>query len=343
MKISNETKVGALTAIAITILVLGYNFLKGKNLFNKPKVVYAIYDNVDGLPNSSPVMYKGIQIGKTGNNEANDQYATKIIVSITLNKDILIPKNSIAIIKGSPIGLGTTVIDIKPGNDYSTFLKPGDTIRTNAPSDLLDQVSRQLDPVLFEVKSAVHSLDSVLKVIGNTFDPSTKSNFQGILANVNKTTSHLIATSISLETLLNTQTGALAKSLKNVEGITNSLTSFTDNLTKNNGKITSTLANMDKTSANLANLKLEETLGNVNKTVVELKNMIGKFNNDKGTLGLLLKDPDLYNSMNSLTFSLNTLIDDLKVNPKRYISIFGRKDKKIEPLKRPLSDTIPQP
>jgi phospholipid/cholesterol/gamma-HCH transport system substrate-binding protein len=332
LKISNETKVGALTAIAITLLILGFNFLKGKSLFHKPNKIYAVYDNTMGLPNSAPVFYKGLQIGITGDKVEKDKYASQIIVPITLTKDILIPKNSVAIISGSALGISASVIEIKPGTDTKNFIEYGDTVLTKVPTDLLNEVTKQLNPVLYEVENAVKSLDSVLKIIGRTFDPATKSNFQGILANVNKTTGSLVTSSAALQSLLNAQTGALAQSMNNVND-------FTKNLAKNNGKINSVLSNIDKASNNFANLKLDETLNTLNSSITELQSVIKKFNNDEGTLGKLMKDPDLYNQLNSLTYSINTLVDDFKVNPKRYISIFGRKDKKIKALTKPLSDT----
>jgi phospholipid/cholesterol/gamma-HCH transport system substrate-binding protein len=333
LKISNETKVGALTAIAITVLVLGFNALKGKSLFNKPKKIFALFDKTPGLANTAPVYYKGLQIGVTGDKVEKDAIVSQIIVPITLTKDVLLPKNSIAVISSNPLGIASSVIEIQPGNDTRNFIKPGDTLITNATADILAEVSKQINPVLFEVKNAVHSLDSVLMIIGNTFDPNTKSNFQGILGNVNKTTANLIKTSATLQELLSSQSGTLAKSFSNVAA-------FTDNLSKQNEKINGTLTNIQKVSSNVANLKLQEPLDNLNKTITELQQVISKFNNDKGTLGLLMKDPDLYNQMHSLTYSLNTLVDDLKVNPKRYISIFGRKDKKIKPLNKPISDTL---
>jgi phospholipid/cholesterol/gamma-HCH transport system substrate-binding protein len=332
LKISNETKVGALTAIAITLLILGFNFLKGKSLFHKPNKIYAVYDNTMGLPNSAPVFYKGLQIGITGDKVEKDKYASQIIVPITLTKDILIPKNSVAIISGSALGISASVIEIKPGTDTKNFIEYGDTVLTKVPTDLLNEVTKQLNPVLYEVENAVKSLDSVLKIIGRTFDPATKSNFQGILANVNKTTGSLVTSSAALQSLLNAQTGALAQSMNNVND-------FTKNLAKNNGKINSVLSNIDKASNNFANLKLDETLNTLNSSIRELQSVIKKFNNDEGTLGKLMKDPDLYNQLNSLTYSINTLVDDFKMNPKRYISIFGRKDKKIKALTKPLSDT----
>ncbi len=332
-KLSNETKVGVLAVVSVTVLIFGYNLLKGKNLFNKNKWIYAKYDNVGNLPVGAPVFYKGLQIGTTGKLQETDVYISKIIVPINLTRDVKLPKNSIALISSSFIGLSGAVIDIKPGDDLTHYITIGDTIRTDASSSLMNEVTKTLNPVLFEVTNAVHSLDSVLGIIANTFDPTAKSNFQGILSNVNKTTQSLVTTSASLQSLLNTQTGAMAQSLNNVNA-------FTKNLTTNTDKINNTLTNLEKTSKNLAALKLDETLLTLNNTVLELQSVIKKFNNDQGSIGKLMKDPGLYNKLNSLTFSMNTLVDDLKVNPKRYISIFGRKDKKIQPLTKPLSDTL---
>lgn len=332
MKISNETKVGALTAITITLLVLSYNFLQGKKLFDKPFVLYAVYETVDGLADNTTVKFNGLPIGTTGKMQSLDERVTKIIVPIFLNnKNYQIPKNSIAIISGSTLGINSAIIDIKEG-DATTYFKNGDTIRTNAPSNMIDEVTKQLNPVLFEVKTAVHSLDSVLNIISGTFDPNTKSNFQSILRNVDRTTANLINTSNGLNTLITNQAGTLSASLQNVE-------KFTTNLNQQNAKINTMLGNLEKTTDNFAALKLDATLVKLNGTMDEVNGLLKKFGDEKGTVGKMLHDPDLYNQLHSLTYSINTLVDDLKVNPKRYVSLLGRKDKKIQPLKRPLSDT----
>lgn len=336
MKISNETKVGVLTVIAVTILVLGYNFLKGKDFFSKPKKIYAIYDNTMGLPNTAPVYYKGLQIGVTGEKHELDAHASKIVVPITLSKDILIPKNSIAIISGSALGISSSVIEIKPGTDSTRFIQPGDTLLTNAPNDMLNEITKQLNPVLYQVENAVKSLDSVLSIIARTFDSEAKNNVQGILANVQRTTANLILSSASLQELLNTQTGALASSLNNVNA-------FTGNLAKNNEKFNGIMDNLNTTSGKFAALNPDVTMKKLDQSIDELAAAIKKINTDSGTLGLLIKDPSLYHRLNNLIFSFNTLADDFKVNPKRYLSIFGRKDRSIKPLERPLNDTLKQP
>ena len=333
MKISNETKVGAITALAITVLVLGFNFLKGKTLFGKSHTLYAKYKNVQGLANSNPVMINGLQVGQVYS-ITTDKNMKEILVNINMTKEVNIPTNSVALIKSSL--LGVTSIDIKLG-DANTYIGKNDTIPTAASTGMFSEVLGKVDPVLYQVTKAVTSIDSVLLSVNRILDPSAKNNIASILVNLNRTTASLVASGASLEKLLNMQTGALSKTLDN-------LSSFTTNLSANNDKINTILSNLDKTSANLAKLELEKTLNTLNSTIGELKSLVGKVNTNSGTLGLLLNDTKLYNNLAATANKLNLLIDDLKTNPKRYvnISVFGKKNKGTG-LTVPLPDTVNAP
>jgi phospholipid/cholesterol/gamma-HCH transport system substrate-binding protein len=333
MKISNETKIGALTAIAITLLILGFNFLKGKTFFGKSHNLFAKYTNVQGLANSNPVMINGLQVG-TVYSISTDKNMKEILVNMTLTKDVNIPKNSVAYIKSNP--LGTTSIEIRLG-DANEYLPKNDTILTAASAGIMEAAVQEIRPVLSQVKNAVHSLDSVLMTVNSVVDPNAKNNIRGILENLNKTTVGLVASSASLQTLLNTQTGDLAKSLTNVSA-------FTGNLANNNDKLNAVMSNLDKTTTSLSNLDLEKTLTALNGTIGELKSTIGKLNTKDGTAGMLLNDTKLYNNLSATSNKLNLLLDDLKTNPKRYISfsVFGKKYKG-DALAVPLPDTLNAP
>ena len=333
MKISNETKIGALTAIAITVMILGYNFLKGKTFFGTSHNLFAKYTNVQGLANSNPVMINGLQVG-TVYSITTDKNMKEILVNMNLTKDVNIPENSVAYIKSNP--LGTTSIDIRLG-DAVNYLPKNDTIKTEASAGILDAAVQEIKPVLGQVKNAVHSLDSVLRTVSSVVDPNAKNNIRGILENLNKTTAGLVISSASLQTLLNTQTGTLAKTLGNVS-------SFTGNLANNNDKLTAVMDNLNKTTTNLSNLDLEKTLTTLNSTIGDLKSTIGKLNSNTGTVGLLLNDTKLYNNLTATTNKVNLLLDDLKTNPKRYISfsVFGKKYKG-DALAVPLPDTVNAP
>lgn len=333
MKISNETKIGVLTALTITLLVLGFNFLKGKTFFGKSHTLYAKYTNVQGLANSNPVMINGLQVG-TVYSITTDKNMKQILVNMNLTKDVNIPKNSIATIKQSL--LGEVSIDIKLG-DATAFIPKNDTIITEPTTGIFNEILSKVDPVFIQVKKAVASLDSILFSVNRILDPTAKNNIGATLNNLNKTTANLIGASASLQILLNTQTGALA-------GTLNNLNSFTANLDKNNGKINNLVSNLDKTATNLSNLDLQQTLTTLNTTISDLKSTIGKLNSTSGTAGLLLNDPKLYNNLTATANKLNLLIDDLKTNPKRYvnISVFGKKNTSTG-LTVPLPDTVNAP
>ncbi len=323
MKISNETKIGALTAVAIVLLILGYNYLKGKDLFEHTKKIYAIFKNVEGLEASNAVTIRGLQVGTVYAINATDKNVDGIQVTISMKKDVNIPKNSIAVISTGLISGAN--LEIHKG-DATEYLQDEDTMSTTEKPNLLSQVQTNLNPVITRLSGTLGSLDSLIKVVGSLFDPTVKNNFGSIIANLAKS-------SASLQIMLNEKTGALAHSLNHVD-------SFTRNLSNNNAMVTSTLSNLDKTSAKLANAKIDETLQSAQTAMNELKEAINKINSPNGSLGLLVNDKKLYNNLEYTTRSLNTLLDDVRIHPKRYVSIsvFGKKDKNA-PLMVPLNDS----
>ena len=333
MKISNETKVGAIAVVCVTLLILGFNFLKGKKLFSSSTTLFAKYGNVQGLQNSNPIVINGLQVG-TVYKISTDKDMRQIMVELNITKDINIPKNSIAIIKPNPIG--TTSVEIKLG-DAGANLKSRDTIFTEANAGVFDDILRKVDPVLYEVKKAVSSLDTMIVKINSVIDPKAKDNIGATLENLNRITTSMVVSTASLQGLLNQQTGALAKTLGNVNSITG-------NLASNNEKINSVVTNLDKTTTKLAQLDLQKTLNTLDATMNDLKSIVGKFNTNTGSLGLLMNDTKLYNNLASTGNKLNLLLDDIRVNPKRYvnISVFGKKQNN-SPLVIPLPDTLHSP
>ena len=323
-KISNETKIGVLAVVALAALILGFNFLKGSSLFQHTKKLYAIFDNVEGLETSNAVQIDGLNIGSiSGINESDKDLSSGIVVTITLKKDVHIPKNSVGVINSGLISSATIVINKGTDNE---FLGDGDTLKTKKQSNLLTQVQASVSPIIVQLGGTLTSLDSLIEVVGSLFDPKLKNNFSSIVAN-------LASSSAELQRMLNTEKGYLATSLKNVSD-------FTGNLDKNNDHITHTLDNLDKTSASLASAKIPEAVQSIQATMTELKGVVGKLNSTDGSLGLLINDRHLYQNLEGTTRSLNTLLDDLRVHPKRYvnISVFGKKDK-TGPLMAPLDST----
>jgi len=327
MKITNETKIGALASISIALLFFGFNFLKGKDLFEHRKKIYAVFNNVEGLELSNSVSIKGLEVGSVYAIQGTDKNINGILVTISMKRDVNIPKNSVAIISSRLINSSTIVIQ---KGDAEAFVADGDTLTTIDKGGLLSEVQRNLSPVMRNLNHTLESLDSLMRVVGGLFDPGVKNNFSSIIAN-------LARSSASLQILLNERTSSLSRSMVHLD-------SFTNNLANNNQRITGTLDNLEKTTGKLANAKIDETLQSVQAAMNSLKDAINKINSTNGTMGLLLNDKKLYLNLENTARSLNILLDDLRMHPKRYvnISVFGSKDKK-GPLMSPMNDTTANP
>ena len=328
MKISNETKIGVMAVIGVAMLIIGFRFLKGSGIFKKEKHIYAIYSDVQGLKQSNPVVINGLQIGRIANLDGGKDMK-RILVTVSLTKDVNIPSNSLAVI--NPNLLGSPTMEIQLGN-ATTYLKNGDTLLTTLSSGAFDEAMKVINPVLYEVKNAVKSLDSVLTTITTVFDVRTKGNIQSILANLNAATASFVVTSQSLQKLMDIQNGALAQSMENMK-------TFTSNLNSNNDQLDSIMKNTQVFSHKLSQIDLERTLDTLQVAVNNFKAGSEKINSKEGSLGLLLNDKTLYNNLQSTSDKINILLDDIRVHPKRYVnfSVFGKKDKG-EYLTAPLID-----
>jgi phospholipid/cholesterol/gamma-HCH transport system substrate-binding protein len=318
MKISNETKIGALTTVAVVFLILGFNFLKGKSVLKTGFFIYAKYSDIKKLAASNAVYANGFQIG-TVYSTTSDASLRNIVVEIKMSGDYQLPVNSLATIETNP--LGSPVMDIQLGNS-TTFLKTGDTIRSVDNAGMLGAISNKLGPLSDQLTSTLVTLDSLMRNFNSILDTNTKGNLRSVISNLNDATAHITASTISLEQLLNMQTGALAKSLGNIN-------EFTGNLAKNNQKIDSTLTYLENTTRNLSQADIDGLVNGFKRSADSLSTIINRINSTDGSIGALINDKALYNNLNNLSRSMNVLIDDLRVHPKRYvnISVFGKKDK----------------
>jgi phospholipid/cholesterol/gamma-HCH transport system substrate-binding protein len=328
MKISNETKVGVLTISALTILILGFNFLKGKDILTKRKKIYAIFNDLGGLSRSNEVKVNGYLIGSVYALNKKDKDLNDFIVTINLTEEVNIPKDSKAIIT-SPL-VGSWYISIEKGKE-SEFLKVGDTLKSKLDVGILDDVKTQLTPTLIKVRNTLDSLNTVFGSITGVINSEAKNNLQQTLANFNRASS-------SLNGLLDNKTGALAKTLNNAEAIT-------ANLKNNSENINVTIGNAKKMTEKLAALELQPTIDSLNNAISQMKAAIAKISSNEGTLGALMNDKSLYNKLKDAILSAEILIDDLRAHPKRYVnlSIFGKKDRGGALTSPSVKDTIPKP
>ncbi|HVI49212.1 MAG TPA: MlaD family protein [Chitinophaga sp.] len=319
LKLSNETKVGILTVLGITLLVLGFNLLKGKSLFSHNRTIYAVYKQVNGLQPSNAVQVNGLVVGTVSKLDVMNNDPSRILVSITLTKDLDIPRNSIARITSDLLGVKTVQVDLGNAKEY---LQNNDTIYAGVDGSFTDALKQQLNPLVTKLQGTLSHIDTVLLTVTAILDTTAKGNLQDAIRHLSVTMNNLSHTTASLNGMLDPNKG-------NVQATFNNLASITGNLKDNNAKISGILDNAKKTTDALANGNIEKTLLQLQQTVNSLNATMAKLNSTDGTVGLMLNDKKVYNNLQYSLGNLNKLLEDLRVNPKRYVhfSLFGKKDK----------------
>jgi phospholipid/cholesterol/gamma-HCH transport system substrate-binding protein len=327
MKISNETKVGILTISALTILILGFNFLKGKDVFKKSHRIYAVFSDLGSLSKSNEVKINGYVIGSVYELDAQDENVNGIVATINLTKKVNIPKDSKAFISAPLIGASYLVIE---KGSSTSYLRSGDTLATRVDNSLIDDVKAAMNPTLLKVRSSLDTLDMVLGNVNRVIGKENRDNLNQLLANLNKASS-------SLNGFLDKENGPLGKIFENAYA-------FTDNLKKNNDSITALFSNAKKFTENLSKLDIQQTLDSVQSVLASLKGLVQKVNSNDGTIGKLLNGQELYNRLNSTILSAEILLDDLRKNPKRYVnlSLIGRKARGEAITSPTKKDSIPK-
>lgn len=315
MKISNETKVGALTCIAIALLFIGYSFLKGNNVFSSENVFYTEYDNVDGLAVSKPVLVNGFQIGRVSN--LTLQPNGKIKTEFKIKDDIDIPSNTVARIVSADL-LGSKAIVFELGNS-TTMARNGDPLLSDVQANLMEKV----EPLQKKIENLVVKLDSVLSGVNSVLDENFQRDFKSSVHSISVSLKNLEKITNDVDGLMGSERAKLTNILANLESITN-------NFKQNDKKINSILANLDNLSDDLSKTEIKATIDNANQAMLDVRAITNKINTGEGSLSLLLNDDKLYNNLANSSESLNELVNDLKKNPGKYlkISIFGKKDTK---------------
>ncbi|HMR93053.1 MAG TPA: MlaD family protein [Chitinophagaceae bacterium] len=329
MKINNETKVGLLTVAALALLIMGFNFLKGKDLFDRSKKIYAVFTKLGSLANSNEVKINGLTIGTVYEMQETDKDVSGIRVTIRLTRDINIPANSVAYISANLVGIGSSSIIIEPG-DSKEYLKHGDQIETRIDEGILGGLSSEVAPTLTKVRQSLDSLNRVFGNLNRLMDGDTKNNLQHTIANFSQISN-------SLNRLLSDPSSSLNTSLNNLSAITS-------NLKNNNDSITAIISNAGQFTATLSKLELEKTMDTLQSAISSLKTSINKISSNEGTLGALINDRTLYNKLTNVMLSAEILLDDLRAHPKRYVnlSIFGRKDRGGALTSPSIKDSIPK-
>ncbi len=321
MKINNETKVGIITVFSVTILILGFNYLKGRDIFTDTVDIYAEYEQISGIKASNPVLYNGFIIGKITELELSPRGT--IIATLTIKPDLQIPDNTIAKIVSQDL-LGAKAIVLNFG-DSRTFVEEGDTLRTDMEMSLAESVNSEVLPVKQKAEKLLGTVDSILISIQYILNPNFRSNIDQSFASIKRSIETLEVTATRVDSMVKYQSARFKM-------ISNNIESISTNLKNNNERISSILQNVDQISDSLAKVNFIQTIDRANKALADIAIITEKINTGQGSLGLLVNDEKLYNNLNQSSKDLDKLLVDLRLNPKRYlnISVFGGGNKKYK-------------
>lgn len=304
MKISSMLKVGTFAVIVILVSWWGIKWLGGQNILLSDNIYYVHYDDVSGLQESSRVKLRGVEVG---NVRSITLLGDKVEVEIAIEEKYadMIPDNSIAELGSSGLMGGMEIYIIQ--GDSETVMKDGGEFEGRVRPDMLGSLADQGGALLENLNTTVTNVNALL-------DDNSEEIGQ-MIANLESMTS-------SIDNLLSASSG-------DIEGALNDLHTFTTTLSDNSERIEAMLANLETFSGDLADADLVNQL---TATVDSLNAVLASIQEGEGSVGKLLNDEELYNSLNTASDNLGLLLEDIKTNPKRYIniSVFGQSEEKAK-------------
>ena len=318
MKITKEIKTGILVLSSIALFIWGYSYLKGRDLLNEYKIIYVEYDNVEGLASNAPITINGLVVGKVSNITLQNTTG-KLLVELQVKSAFPFSKSSIVAIY-EPGLIGGKQIQIIPNFDDKNLAVNGDTLKSDVKKGLTDLVADKLSPLQEKVEKMVVNADLLLKNLNDVLDTKSKENLKSSISNLNETLAGFNTAAKNVNTILVDNKGKIDGTLSNLNKVSSDFTKISDSLSKAN---------------------FGQIVKNLEKTLVSVDKIMSEVQSGKGTFGKMLKDESLYNNLDKTSKELELLLQDVRLNPTRYVnvSVFGKKNKPYTSPKDTISNT----
>lgn len=297
-------KVGIISLVTLFLLYFGINFLKGINVMSNGTVLNAYYEDIAGLTEGNSITVKGHKIGTITNITFDSERDNLLKVNLNIENNIEIPINTIAKIVSIDL-MGTKGISLILG-DSSLMAVSGDELSSSIESSLQDEVNAQILPLKIKTEELIGSIDSVMTVITSVLNKDARESLSKSLISLDQTFSTLSETLLVVDKMIR-------DNKENIDLTMSNFASVSDNLNESNKEIKNIIFNFSSISDSLVKADILSTFNKIDK----ITNTINK---GDGSLGKLISDKSIYENLESATKELEELIQDMKINPERYIN-----------------------
>ena len=312
MERGKELKIGILVLVGAGILILGVNYLKGFNPLGRGTEFHAIYNRVDGLAVSNPVIVNGFKVGQVSSIEFDASGTGGLHVTFLIDQPKLqLTQGTVARIVSNDL-FGTKAIDLIAGRGAG-LAQSGDTLFSDIEMGIAESVKQELIPLRQRTDQLIAGVDEILLNLQTVFQDSATQGLPKAFESIQRTMENLESTSKTLDL-------TVAENMESLTGFVNS----------QQGALSNALGNFSQISDSLANLQLATTLRRADQSVAELNRLLSGLNAGEGSLGKLLKSDSLHDGLMSTNKEMQFLINDLYLNPQRYVrvSVFGGREKR---------------
>ena len=309
MNLSKEIKTAIFALSGFGLFFIGFNYLKSNDVFVRDNIFYAVYDNAEGLMMGTPVTIQGFQVGTV------DQVSLlpgnkNIVVRFRVEKKYEFSRNSLARIYEAGL-LGGKSLAVDPQFDDAYFAQSGDTLKSEIAPGLSELVNDKLSPLQEKIESMIMNADSVLISFKNVLDPTSQLQLKSSIENLNTSISKFSSISETIDNSLS-ENGILNQTFDNLLDLS---------------------VDLSVVSSSLKEAKLNETFQDLGSAVGNLSQILESLQKGESSLGKLITKDDLHQSLEETNAQIQLLLEDMRLNPKRYVhfSLFGKKKVKYKP------------
>jgi phospholipid/cholesterol/gamma-HCH transport system substrate-binding protein len=321
VKLKREHKTGIVVILGLVLLYFGVNFLKGFDVFQKNNVYTALYNNVEGLADASPLYLNGYKIGQVVSTEMVHTGNRRIAVTYQITeRGLFLPDDSEIQIYSAD--LFTKAAQLIPGKS-KTAATPGDTLIGDTQLSITETFNQELDPIKKRAEALLASVDSVLASFQAIMNENARGDITESFHSIRLALQSFQQTTERLDKLVSSQSDAIEQTMGNLAAVS-------DTIEAHNADIGSIIGNMEMISDSLANGGISDIMGNIRATSERLHSILQKMDDGEGTLGQLANNDSLYTNLTAASNELDLLLEDMRLHPNRYVqvSVFGKKEKK---------------